>query len=83
MRAVPGAAVTIRFYGSNDRVNWSLMREAEFENIDVEMTLRRFPFSARYIYVEFESDGIEATGAYFEISSMDMEYYLKFVRRLR
>lgn len=83
MRAVPGAAVTIRFYGSNDRVNWALMREVEFENIDVEMTLRRFPFSARYIYVEFESDGIEATGAYFEISSMDMEYYLKFVRRLR
>lgn len=83
MRAVPGAAVTIRFYGSNDRVNWALMREVEFENIDIEMTLRRFPFSARYIYVEFESDGIEATGAYFEISSMDMEYYLKFVRRLR
>lgn len=83
MRAVPGAAVVIRFYGSNDRVNWALMREVEFENIDIEMTLRRFPFSARYIYVEFESDGIEATSAYFEISSMDMEYYLKFVRRLR
>lgn len=83
MRAVPGAAVVIRFYGSNDRVNWALMREVEFENIDIEMTLRRFPFSARYIYVEFESVGIEVAGAYFEISSMDMEYYLKFVRRLR
>ena len=41
MRAVPGAAVVIRFYGSNDRVNWALMREVEFEK-NTTKKIKRF-----------------------------------------
>lgn len=73
--------LTIRFYGSTDRVNWGLMREVS-GNFDVDVVIRRFPFSARYIYVEMDIDPIDVNAS-FDVSSMDMEYYLRFVRRMR
>lgn len=81
LRAVGGVELTIRFYGSNDRVNWALLREVRTD-ADVDLTLRRFPFSARYIYVEILIDPIDV-GAGFDISSFDIEYYNRFLSRLR
>lgn len=81
LRAAGNVEITIRFYGSNDRVNWALMREVKTE-ADADLVIRRFPFSARYIYIEVDIEPIDV-GAGFDISSMDMEYYLKFLRRMR
>ena len=81
LRSADNVELSIRFYGSNDRVNWALMREVKTE-VDVDLVIRRFPFSARYIYIEMDIEPINVSAG-FDISSMDMEYYLKFVRRLR
>lgn len=79
--ALGGVQLTIRFYGSNDRVNWAIMREVNTE-ANTDITLRRFPFSARYIYVEIEIDPVDVNAG-FDISSFDIEYYNRFLNRLR
>lgn len=80
LRAAGYVTLGIRFYGSTDRVNWGLMREV-YGDFDVDVVIRRFPFSARYIYVEMDIEPVNVSS--FDISSMDMEYYLKFLRRMR
>lgn len=82
LRAVGKVDLKIRFYGSNDRVNWALLREVNAGDVDVDIVIRRFPFSARYMYVEMDIDPVRVTEG-FELSSMDIEYYLKFLRRMR
>lgn len=82
LRAAGEVDLKIRFYGSNDRVNWALLREVNATDVDVDIVIRRFPFSARYIYVEMEMSPVDVSAG-FELSSMDIEYYLKYLRRLR
>lgn len=83
LSAYPGVTVSFVFSGSNDLVNRTELRRLSLDDVVRDITLRRFPFSCRYLYVDMEIDFKQQESAYIQIGAIDMEYYFRFLHRLR
>ena len=65
--------------GSTDLKTWTTMRNTDLSAADRDILLRRFPYSMCYLRVTFEA----AVSSRLEFTQFDMEYYLRFLHRLR
>lgn len=65
--------------GSTNLKTWTTLRDANSLNADRDILLRRFPCSMCYLRVTFEA----AVSSWLEFTQFDMEYYLRFLHRLR
>jgi hypothetical protein len=65
--------------GSADLKTWFTLRDTHSLDADRDILLRRFPCSMCYLRVTFEA----TVGAPLEFTQFDMEYYLRFLHRLR
>lgn len=65
--------------GSTDLKTWTTMRNTDLSAADRDILLRRFPCSMCYLRVTFEA----AVSSRLEFTQFDMEYYLRFLHRLR
>lgn len=65
--------------GSTNLKTWTTLRDANSLNAGRDILLRRFPCSMCYLRVTFEA----AVSSQLEFTQFDMEYYLRFLHRLR
>lgn len=70
--------VEISFEASVDQKTWIPLRK-DCIDTDRDFTLRRFPFSFRYLRISLET----IISKNFELTRFDIEYYLRFLHRLR
>lgn len=75
--AVQPLRITIE--ASSDLVSWVTLREISTLTSNHTLTIRRTSCSARYFRISLEVDVTHN----FALSGFDMEYYLRFLRRLR
>lgn len=70
--------ISIRLSGSIDTTNWIRFREVSvFTNRDI--IIRRVPMSAKYLKIEITGNITDDI----KILAMEMEYYLRMLRRMR
>lgn len=65
--------------GSTDLKTWTALRDTDSLDAGRDILLRRFPCSMCYLRVTFEA----TVGTPLEFTQFDMEYYLRFLHRLR
>lgn len=65
--------------GSTDLKTWTALRDTDSLDAGHDILLRRFPCSMCYLRVTFEA----TVGTPLEFTQFDMEYYLRFLHRLR
>lgn len=65
--------------GSTDLKTWTALRDTDSLDAGRYILLRRFPCSMRYLRVTFEA----TVSTPLEFTQFDMEYYLRFLHRLR
>ena len=65
--------------GSTDLKAWTKLRDTDYKDTDRDIRLLRFPASMRYLRVTLEA----SVAAQLEFTQFDMEYYLRFLHRLR
>ena len=75
----PATAVTVEVLGSADLKNWMVLREATKEITEQSFIIRRTPASCRYFKIRISA---EVSGD-IAIDSIDLEYYYRFVRKMR
>lgn len=71
--------VQFRFEASVDLKTWRLLRDSDLISADGDIAFRRFPFSFRYLRVILEVDVYQD----FKLTMFDLEYYMRFMHRLR